>query len=90
MRELPVHAFGTLLWQGQVLDSYRKLVLSDPSLQDFGGLFGRRFGVVEVARAVVWLSAEGEEWGWIRELFRLVNGFVVEEAELRGGILGVV
>ncbi|GAB7366109.1 hypothetical protein MBLNU230_g7671t1 [Neophaeotheca triangularis] len=81
---LPCTAFGTLPWQMKVLDFYRKLILTDKSMMAVQKLPSRRLGAAEVARSVRWLG-RGEQWAWMRDLYRLVFGFGVEEAGGRGG-----
>ena len=85
-------AFGPQPWQRTVLSSYSKLVTHDPSLSNVHTLASRRLGAQEVAKSIKWLSggsggrnAAAEQWAWMRDLYRLVMGFGVEEAARRGG-----
>ncbi|KAH9823711.1 hypothetical protein Tdes44962_MAKER10248 [Teratosphaeria destructans] len=84
VKSLPVTAFGTLLWQKKVLELYKKLVVSDKSMLNIHGLPSRRLGASEVAKSVKWLGSS-EQWAWMRDLYRLVFGFGIDEAERRGG-----
>lgn len=77
-------AFGTLPWQMKVLNFYRKLVMNDKSMLTVHNQPARRLGAAEVAKAVRWLG-NTEQWAWMRDLFRLVFGFGVDEADRRGG-----
>ena len=79
--------FGASPAQVRLLNSYKKLVAADPSLQNLAPVTNKRFSTVEVAKAVRWLSTGNEQWAWMRELYKLVNGYSVEEAEKRGGML---
>lgn len=79
--------FGSTPAQVRLLESYKKLVAADPSLRNLAPVTNKRFSTVEVAKAVRWLSAENEQWAWMRDLYMLVNGYSVEEAEKRGGML---
>lgn len=81
---LPPSAFGAQPWQMEVLTHYKKLVLADQSLKASGSVPSRRLSATEVAKAVKWLGRD-DRWAWMRDLYRLVFGFGVEEAERRGG-----
>ncbi|KAK0363033.1 hypothetical protein LTR02_012716 [Friedmanniomyces endolithicus] len=85
---LPANAFGSLPWQMKVLELYKKLVLGDRSMMGVHSLPARRLGAVEVAKSVKWLGA-AEQWAWMRDLYRLVLGFGIEDAERRGGAISV-
>ncbi|KAK3071893.1 hypothetical protein LTR53_007811 [Teratosphaeriaceae sp. CCFEE 6253] len=85
---LPGHAFGTAPWEMQVLELYKKLVLTDKSLMKVHTLPSRRLGAAEVAKSVKWLGSE-VQWAWMRDLYRLVFGFGIDEAERKGGGIAV-
>lgn len=86
IKSLPSTTFGNLPWQIKLFESYRKLVLTDPTLRDKNLLpFGRRFSATEIARAVQWMS-RNEQFSWFRDLYRLVFGFVTEEASTKKGV----
>lgn len=84
VKALPDSAFGILPWQMKVLGFYKKLVTNDKSLKNAHTMASRRIGAADVARSVRWLG-DGEQWAWMRDLFRIVFGFGVDEAERRGG-----
>jgi len=88
IKTLPDNAFGTLPWQMKVLEYYKKLVRNDKSLTTVHSLPPRRLGALEVAKSITWLG-DSEQWAWMRDLYRLVFGFGVEEAERRGGAVQV-
>ncbi|KAJ9668486.1 hypothetical protein H2201_001534 [Coniosporium apollinis] len=83
VKALPSNSFGTLPWQMKLLEDYRKLVLADPTLRT--NLPSRRVTAAEVARAVQWMS-RSEQFMWLRDLFRLVFGFLPEDAASRQNI----
>jgi hypothetical protein len=86
VKGLPPAAFGTQPWQTKLLESYRKLVLSDPTLRDRALLpIGRRFSATEISRAVQWMG-RADQFSWFRDLYRLVFGFSPEEAKKTIGI----
>ena len=79
-------AFGTMPWQISLFESYRKLVLTDPTLRDSAGLpIARRFTASEIARAVLWIG-RSEGYHWLGSLFRSVFGFGPEEAANKKGV----
>ncbi|EME82854.1 uncharacterized protein MYCFIDRAFT_51447 [Pseudocercospora fijiensis CIRAD86] len=84
VKALPDNAFGTLPWQMKVLSFYKKLVTNDKSMLTVHTVAGRRLSAAETAKAVRWLGSTGQ-WAWMRDLFRLVFGFGVDEADRRGG-----
>ncbi|MCJ1228219.1 hypothetical protein MMC12_004880 [Toensbergia leucococca] len=84
VKTLPSNSFGMQPWQMQLLEQYKKLVASDPAFRNAGPV--RRAGVREVARAVEWMVDSGQ-YGWLKDLFRLVVGFRVEDGGGRGGVL---
>ena len=86
VKALPPTAFGNQLWQVKLFEAYRKLVITDPMLREKSSLpLGRRFSATEIARAVQWM-ARSEQFGWFRDLYRLVFGFVAEEASGKKGV----
>ena len=84
VNKLPDTAFGSLPWQKKVFNYYKALVVGDKSMLTVNGMPGRRLGANEVAKSIKWLG-NGEKWAWMRDLYRLVFGFGIDEAERRGG-----
>ncbi|KAK3061151.1 hypothetical protein LTS18_006899, partial [Coniosporium uncinatum] len=82
---LPPNAFGTQLWQLNLLSSYRRLVARDPALREQAALPSGRKTSTEVARAVQWMG-RNEQFGWLRDLYRVVFGFAPEEAGSRKNV----
>ncbi|KAF3391004.1 hypothetical protein DPV78_011371 [Talaromyces pinophilus] len=76
-KSLSSDSFGTLPWQVSLLEQYKKLVTTDPAFRVIGapGLAG----AVDVARAVQSMVQNGQ-YTWLRDLYRLVFGFHIEEA----------
>lgn len=81
-------AFGSLPWQVQVLGFYKRLVLGDQSMMGVHNLPTRRLGLQEAAKSVRWLG-RGEQWAWMRDLFRVVFGVGIDEVGGRGGGISV-
>ncbi|QIW97480.1 hypothetical protein AMS68_002998 [Peltaster fructicola] len=81
-------AFGTLPWQIKVFGFYQKLVMNDTSMSNAHTFASRKISAVEMAESVKWLSRK-QQWAWMRDLFRIVFGFGIDEAERRGGSIQV-
>lgn len=86
VKALPSDSFGTAPWQIYLLEQYKKLVASDPGFRHAGPL--RRASARDVARSVRWMVQTGQ-YAWLKDLFRWVVGWYVEEgeSEQRGGVL---
>ncbi|KZF21955.1 hypothetical protein L228DRAFT_268463 [Xylona heveae TC161] len=86
VKSLPSNSFGSNAWETQLLDSYKKLVLTDPAFRGASvPLPSARVMAADVARAVAWMGRSGQ-YAWLNDLFRLVFGFHVDEAETRRGV----
>ena len=82
VKTLPSNSFGTQTWQTQLLESYKKLVASDPSFSNQAAGPVRRAKAADVARSVRWMvGGHAGRYAWLRDLYRLVFGFRVEEGE---------
>lgn len=85
VKSVPSNSFGALPWQAQLLADYKKAVASDPALRSAGPV--RRARALDVARSVRWMVGSHGQYAWLRDLFRLVVGFQVEDAEGREGVV---
>ncbi|KAF3384534.1 hypothetical protein F1880_002000 [Penicillium rolfsii] len=83
VKSLPSDAFGPLPWQSSLLKSYRKLVAFDPAFRNVGSQ--ARVSAIEVAHACQTM-AHNTQYSWLRDLYRLVFGFHLEEAMGRKGV----
>lgn len=87
-KNLPDNAFGNQAWQVSLLDHYRKTIANDSGFRSLGvvGTLGERGRVnpVDLARAVAGMTSCVYGFGWLRDLYRHVFGYYVEEA-LKGG-----
>ncbi|KAJ5175505.1 uncharacterized protein N7482_001382 [Penicillium canariense] len=83
VKSLPSDAFGSAPWQSSLLKNYRKLVTFDPVFRNVGPQ--ARVGAIEVARACQAMVQNGQ-YAWLRDLYRLVFGFHLEEAMGRKGV----
>ena len=80
VKTLSSNSFGVASWQLNLLENYKKLVASDPAFRSVGP--PRRAGAADVGRAVLWMVRSGQ-YTWLKDLFRFVFGFHVEESEVR-------
>jgi len=85
VKTLPSDTFGTAPWQLQLLENYKKLVGSDGGFSVPGP--ARRARAGDVARSVRWFVGSHGQYAWLRDLYRVVFGFRVEEGEGRGGVV---
>jgi hypothetical protein len=86
VKSLSSNSFGATSWQTSLLDNYKKMVLTDPALRAPAILPSRRASASEVGRAVIWMMRAGA-YPFLRDLYRLVFGFHIEEAELRKNVM---
>ncbi|KAI1762338.1 hypothetical protein GGR53DRAFT_521747 [Hypoxylon sp. FL1150] len=88
VKALPTGSFGSLPAHASLLQSYKALVLADSSFRQASSLpaRGRRVTAVDVAKSVGWMAHRSGQYGFLRDLFKLVFGFHVEEAEGRKSI----
>jgi hypothetical protein len=84
VKTLPTGSFGSLQWHAHLLASYKDLILSDPTFRSAVTLPppGKRASAHDVAKSVGWMMGSGQ-YLWLKDLFRLVFGFHMEEAERR-------
>ena len=85
VKTIPSNSFGTQSWQLQLLENYKKAVVNDPGLRSPGPV--RRARAVDVARSVKWMIGSHGQYAWLKELYRLVFGFRVDESEGREGVI---
>ncbi|KAH6664114.1 hypothetical protein B0J14DRAFT_252314 [Halenospora varia] len=87
VKSLSSGAFGALPAHTQLLTQYRNLVLSDPTFRSASSLpsIGRKANAADVAKSVGWMMNSGR-YAFLKDLFRLVFGFHVDEAETRKNV----
>jgi len=83
--QLPTGSFGSLPSHATLLQSYKNLVLTDSTLPRASTLpaRGKRATATEVAKAVSYMMHRSSHYSFLRDLFRLVFNFPVDEAESR-------
>lgn len=87
VKVLPTGSFGSLPAHAALLTAYRNLVLGDPTFRNANSLpaMGRKASAVDVAKSVGWMMNSGR-YTFLKDLFRLVFGFHIEEAEGRKNV----
>lgn len=83
VKSIPSNSFGNAPWQMYLLENYKKLVASDPGFRSPGP--SRRAGAADISRAVQWMVGSGQ-YLWLKDLFRYVFGFHVEESGMRSKV----
>ncbi|CDM29200.1 hypothetical protein DTO013E5_5902 [Penicillium roqueforti] len=84
VKSLPSDAFGSAAWQTSLLKNYRKVVAFDPAFRSVG--LQARVSAIDVAHACQAMLQSGQ-YSWLRDLYRLVFGFHIEEAMGRKGVI---
>lgn len=84
IKALPTGSFGPLPAHANLLTAYRNLILSDPTFRSSKALpaVGKNASAIDVAKSVGWMMRSGQ-YSFLKDLFRLVFGFHIEEAEGR-------
>ncbi|KAM3086517.1 hypothetical protein ACMFMF_000465 [Clarireedia jacksonii] len=87
VKALPTGTFGPSQAHASLLASYRNLVLSDPTFRHPSSLppIGKKVSAPDVAKSVGWMMRAGQ-YTFLKDLFRLVFGFHVDEAESRKNV----
>lgn len=85
VKSLPSGSFGSLPSHTALLQSYKNLVVGDSPFRQATALppRGKRVSAADVAKSVEWMTHRSSQYGFLRDLFKLVFGFQAEEAEGR-------
>ena len=88
VQELPAGSFAPLPGHGTLLQQYRNSVLTDAFLSRNRSLPGRgkRVSAQDVANGVQAMSNSSPRHGYLRELFKFVFQFSIDEAESRRNV----
>lgn len=88
VQKLPTGSFGSLPAHATLLQNYKNLVLADTTFRTAASLpsRGKRVSATDVAKSVGWMTLRSGQYGFLRDLFRLVYGFPIEEAENRKNV----
>jgi hypothetical protein len=87
VKSLPTGSFGALPAHATLLTAYRNLVSSDSTFRNANSLpaVGKKASAVDIAKSVNWMMRSGR-YTFLKDLFKLVFGFHVEEAEGRKNV----
>ncbi|KAI0009426.1 hypothetical protein F4779DRAFT_617600 [Xylariaceae sp. FL0662B] len=93
VKSLPTGSFGSLPAHAALLQSYKNLVVGagdSPFRQASSWSLpprGKRVLAADVAKSVAWMTHHGApQYGFLRDLFKLVFGFHLDEAEARKNV----
>lgn len=88
VKALPTGSFGSLPSHAALLGNYKNLVLADNSFRTNATLppKGKKVSAQDVAKSIMWMmlrSGQSTHYAFLKDLFKLVFGFHVEEAETK-------
>jgi hypothetical protein len=86
VQKLPTGSFGSLPAHATLLQNYKNLVLTEFRTAASLPGRGKRVSATDVAKSVGWMTLRSDQYGFLRDLFRLVYGFPIEEAENRKNV----
>lgn len=88
VKSLPTGSFGSLPAHATLLQNYKNLVLTDTAFRSSASLpiRGKRISAIDVAKSVGWMMLRSGQYGFLRELYKLVFGFQLEDAESRKNV----
>ncbi|KAI3322717.1 hypothetical protein HD806DRAFT_535899 [Xylariaceae sp. AK1471] len=83
VKSLPTGSFGSLSSHATLLQNYKNLVVADSSFRQASSLpsRGRRVSASDMAKSVGFMTHRSSQYNFLRDLFKLVYGFHVEETE---------
>ncbi|KAK7962282.1 uncharacterized protein PG986_003107 [Apiospora aurea] len=85
VKSLPTGSFGSLPTHTTLLQNYKNLVAADSSFRQASTLpsKGKRVTANDMAKSIAWMTHRSAQYSFLRELFKLVYGFQMDEAETR-------
>jgi hypothetical protein len=92
VKSLPTGTFGSLSSHATLLQNYKNLVLADSAFHASAGLpaKGKRVMAADVAKSIGWMMLRSSgQYGFLRELFKVVFGFQVDDAENKNSVIAV-
>lgn len=92
VQALPPGSFGTLPSHNTLLAQYKNSVITDAIIPRNHTLppRGKRVSAQEMAKAVYTMSKNSQRYAYLRELFRFVFQFSLEEVETRRNVSIVI
>ncbi|KAL1861679.1 hypothetical protein VTK73DRAFT_6975 [Phialemonium thermophilum] len=88
VKNLPTGSFGSLPSHATLLQSYKSLVLADATFRGSAMLpsRGKRVHAGDMAKSVLWMAHRSSQYGFLRDLFKLVYGFLPEDVESKKNV----
>lgn len=89
VKSLPNGSFGSLPAHATLLQNYKNLVLADSTFRSAASLpsRGRRVIATDLAKSVGWMILRSQgQYTFLKDLFKLVFGFPLEDAENRKNV----
>ncbi|CRK21105.1 hypothetical protein BN1708_003442 [Verticillium longisporum] len=89
VKQLPNGSFGNIPSQATLLQNYRNSVLGDAAFRGTAAILparGKRASAPDVAKSVNLMAHRSSQYIFLKDLFRLVFGFPIEEAETRKSV----
>ncbi|KAK7914737.1 hypothetical protein PG985_012440 [Apiospora marii] len=88
VKSLPTGSFGSLPTHTTLLQNYKNLVVADSSFRQASTLpsKGKRVTANDMAKSITWMTHRSGQYSFLRELFKLVFGFQMDEAETRKNV----
>ncbi|KLU84011.1 hypothetical protein, variant [Magnaporthiopsis poae ATCC 64411] len=92
VKSLPAGSFGSLPSHATLLQNYKNLVLADPVFRASASLPARnkRLNASDIGKSVGWMMHRSTHYGFLRDLFKVVFGFPLEDSETRKGSVVIV
>jgi hypothetical protein len=88
VKSLPTGSFGSLPNHATLLQHYKNLVLADSAFRPGTSLpsRGKRVSSVDIAKGVNWMMLRSGQYSFLRDLYKLVFGFQLEDSEARKSV----
>ncbi|KAI0426874.1 hypothetical protein F5Y09DRAFT_333799 [Xylaria sp. FL1042] len=84
VRALPSGSFGSLPAHATLLQNYKNLVVTDSAFRQASlPARGKRVSAAEMAKSVAFMTHRSSQYGFLRDLFKIVYGFHMDEIDSR-------
>ncbi|KAI1282930.1 hypothetical protein F5Y07DRAFT_409926 [Xylaria sp. FL0933] len=84
VRALPAGSFGSLPAHATLLQNYKNLVVTDSAFRQASlPSRGKRVSAAEMAKSVAFMTHRSSQYGFLRDLFKVVYGFHMDEIDSR-------
>jgi hypothetical protein len=92
VQDLPPGSFGSLISHSTLLSQYKNSVLTDAIIPRHHALpaRGKRVTAQEMAKSIQMMTKSSQRYAYLRDLFKVVFQFPVEEVDTRRNVSIVV